>query len=375
MKVLVNYHMLTNSSWDTNIPVPEPVLDVFHAIHATARLYVTNCLRERKPLDRLLLSSPQLHSLRMNVYFDFVGVCPVVTGSSELQILKRCLMQGNSIKVLHLALENGSYGSAVSGLGIQDWEHGPLNFHWQDGDRFPALEEWGWSGFTRYVYSEQQLDMWRRCMDWAQVRILDFGDHPLTSMLPFPLLAGHVPRLNSLAVFISAEKQHDMHEPTRTVPIFAEFLRSISALEKLRLKWGYIPDCLSTILELQGHSLRELDLYQARSGDVWDQHRYIDILTKAPQLHHLRVRHSLSPVPFVDFQGTWYGHAIDSSPSAKYRTMEDISIEQRAQSERKHAAVMERINIRRKARALAAERTPEEIARVLELAGQNPRGE
>jgi hypothetical protein len=370
--------MLTNSSWDTNIPVPEPVLDVFHTTHAAACLHVTNCLRERKPLDRLLLSSPQLHSLRMNVYFDFVGVCPVVKGSSEFQILKRCLMQGNSIKVLHLALENVDkyfYGSAVSGLGIQDWEHGPLNFHWQDGDRFPALEEWGWSGLTHYVYSEQQLDMWRRCMDWTQLRVLDFGDHPLTSMLPFPSLAGHVPRLNSLAVFISAEKQHDMHEPTRTIPILEEFLRSIPALEKLRLKWNFIPDCLSTILALQGHSLRELDLYHARSGDAWDQHRYIDILTKAPQLHHLRVRHLSSQGPIVDFQGTWYGHAIDSSPSAKYTAMEDVGIEERAQSERKYAAMMECISNRCKARASAAERTPEEIAQVMELAERNPRGE
>jgi hypothetical protein len=370
--------MLTNSSWDTDIPVPKPALDVFHTNHATARLHVTNCLRERKPLDRPLLSSPQLHSLRINVYFDLVGVCPIVKGSSELQILKRCLMQGNSIKVIHLALENVDkhfYGSAISGLRIQDWEDGPLNFHWQDGDRFPALEEWGWSGLTHYVYSEQQLDVWRRCMDWTQLRVLDFGDHPLTSMLPFPSLVGNVPRLNSLAVFISAEKQHDMHEPTRTIPIFEEFLRSISALGKLRLRWDFIPDCLSTILALQGHSLRELDLYHACSGDAWDQHRYMDILTRAPQLYHLRVRHSSSQSPFVDFQGTWYGHAVDSSPFAKCTAMEDVSIEQRAQSERKHAAMMERIRNRCKGRESAPERTPEEIAQVLELADRNPRGQ
>jgi hypothetical protein len=175
--------MLTKSSWDTNIPIPEPVLNVFHTTHATACLYVTNRLRERKPLDRLLLSSPQLHSLQMNVYFDLVGVCPIVEGSSELQILRRYLMQGDSIKGLHLALEDvnkHSSRTAFSGPGIQDWEHGPLNFHWADGDAFPALEAWSWSGSTRYVYSEQQLDMWRRCMDWGQLRSLDFGEFPLT---------------------------------------------------------------------------------------------------------------------------------------------------------------------------------------------------
>jgi hypothetical protein len=207
----------------------------------------------------------------MNVYFDLVGVCPIVKGSSELQILRRYLMQGNSIEVLHLAHEDvnrHSSRTAFSGLGIQDWEYGPLNFHWQDGDRFPALEEWSWSGSTRYVYSEPQLDLWRQCMDWAQLRHLDFGDSPLTSMLPFASLAGHVPRLHSLAVFISAEKQHDMHEPTRTVPIFEEFLRSIPALEELRLIWDFFPNCLSTILVVQGHSLRKLDLYYNRSRDA-----------------------------------------------------------------------------------------------------------
>jgi hypothetical protein len=76
--------MLTNASWDTNILVPKPVLNIFHTAHATARLHVTNRSRERKPLDPLFLSSPQLHSLQMNVYFDLVGVCPIVKGSSEL---------------------------------------------------------------------------------------------------------------------------------------------------------------------------------------------------------------------------------------------------------------------------------------------------
>jgi hypothetical protein len=314
----------------------------------------------------------------MNVYFDLVGVCPIVEGSSELQILRRYLMQGNSIKVLHLALEDANIHSsrtAFSGLGIQHWEHGPLNFHWADGDALPALEAWTWSGSTSYVYSKPQLDMWRRCMDWGQLRSLDFGEFPLTSMLPFASLAGHVPRLRSLAVFISAKRQHDMHEPTRTIPIFKEFLRSIPALENLRLIWDFFPNCLSAILELQGHSLRKLDLHYARERDAWDQQWYIDILSQAPHLHHLRVGHISQQGSLVDFQGTWYGHAINSPPSAKYTAMKDVSIEMRAQSERKHAAMMERIRSRHEARAPAAERTPEEVAQVTALAARNPRGE
>lgn len=57
-------------------------------------------------MDQLLLSSPQLHPLQMNICFDPVDVCPLISGRSELQILKNCLIQGNSIKTLRLALED-----------------------------------------------------------------------------------------------------------------------------------------------------------------------------------------------------------------------------------------------------------------------------
>jgi hypothetical protein len=119
-------------------------------------------------MDCLLLSSPQLHSLRLNVYFDAPYVLPFVNGPSELQMLTQCLIRGNSIKVLHITLEYDDktlYGKTPSSLGVQSWEDGPFNFHWQDGDRFPALEECRWSGRTEYVFSEQQFNMWHRCMD------------------------------------------------------------------------------------------------------------------------------------------------------------------------------------------------------------------
>jgi hypothetical protein len=85
----------------------------------------------------------------MDVYFEPDWVCPFVDGCSEIQILKSCLLQGNSIKVLHLALEDvdrGRYWKTLLSLGVQSWEDGPLNFYWQNGDRFPALQEWQWSG-------------------------------------------------------------------------------------------------------------------------------------------------------------------------------------------------------------------------------------
>jgi hypothetical protein len=86
--------------------MPESVLESFHATHPTARLHVANCTRDRKPMNRLLLPSQQLHSLETNVYFEAADVCPHVDGRSEFQMLKKCLMRGNTIKVLHLGLED-----------------------------------------------------------------------------------------------------------------------------------------------------------------------------------------------------------------------------------------------------------------------------
>lgn len=328
-------------------------------------------------MDRLLLSSPQLHSLQMNVYFEASGVCPFVDGRNEFQIPKSCLLQGNSIKVLHLALEDvdkGLYWKTLPSLGVHCWEDGPLNFRWQDGDRFPALQEWRWSGRTEYVYSTQHLEMWRRCMDWRQLRVLDFGTQPITSMLPFESLASHVPQLAHLAVAISSHQGPDMREPARVVPIFENFLHSITALKILRLEWEFMPSYLPIILHHQGPSLRELDLCYVSNSNPWDRSQCIEVLTKAPRLCYLRVQTNTPPNPTVDLQGRWYDYTINSSPSEKYTVMEDVGIEQRERIERQHAAVMKRLRDRRQPEP-AVERTPQQIARTLELARINPRGE
>jgi hypothetical protein len=97
------------------------------------------------------------------------------------------------------------------------------------------------------------------------------GRNPVTTVLPFELLDGHVPQLISLSVLISSQKYHNMQDPTRTVLVFEMFLRSVPALEILRLTWNYIPECLLMVLHLQGRTLRELDLYYDCSVDPWNR--------------------------------------------------------------------------------------------------------
>jgi hypothetical protein len=257
-------------------------------------------------MDCLLLSSPQLHSLRLNVYFDAPYVHPSVNGPSELQILKQCLIRGNSIKVLHIALEYVDkmlYGKTPSSLGVQSWEDGPLNFHWQDGDRFPALEEWRWSGRTEYVFSEQQFNMWHRCMNWDQLRTLDFGFQPITTMLPFKSLAGRVQRLNRLSVAISSYHDADQRNAGSDILILEEFLHNVESLQKLKLRWRFLDDSLPMILHHQGHCIQELDIWYDHDSDPWDHNRGIDLLTQAPQLQFLRIMTNKAPNPTVDLQG------------------------------------------------------------------------
>jgi hypothetical protein len=156
-------------------------------------------------MDRILLSSPQLHSLERNVYYKGSYFQPHETGNSELQMLKQYLIQGNSIKNLHLALEKVNQRLSlehISKLHIEKWEDGPLNFHWQDGDRFPPLEKLRWKAAiellpTEYVHSSEQCSQWINCMDWNKLKVLDMGPLTTTSHL-IEHLIGNAQHLQSL---------------------------------------------------------------------------------------------------------------------------------------------------------------------------------
>ena len=273
-------------------------------MHPTARLHVTNLEREGKPLDRRLLSSTQLHSLRLSVYYDepdqnlYLESC-----HSEIQILKGYLMLGNSIKKLNLSFEDVKLTIHDKALvGLKDCAHGPLNFHWKEGDRFPTLEEWNVSeSFADYAYTAQHIDIWRRCMDWSLLRVLDLGRLNMytSSMLPIISLTAHVPRLESWTVTVSNCNEHDKKDPKRSLPILEEFLRNVLALERLRLVWHVIPDCLPIILQHQGSTLRELSLEDLGDTAPWSHQLFLDILSKAPQLCHLDVE---TPNQYSEFE-------------------------------------------------------------------------
>jgi len=318
-------------------------------MHPTARLHVTNLEREGKPLDRRLLSSTQLHSLRLSVYYDELDQNLYPEGCrSELRILKGYLMLGNSIKKLDLSFEDAKLTIHDKALiGLKDCAHGPLNFHWQEGDRFPTLEEWTMSeSFADYAYTAQHMDMWHRCMDWSLLRVLDLGRLNMypSSMLPIISLTGHVPRFESLSLAVFNYNENAKKDPKRSLSILEEFLRNVLGLQSLRLEWEGIPDCLPIILQHQGSTLRELGLEDRGDTAPWSHQLFFDILSKAPQLCHLKVETSNQHSEF-ELEGRWSGKAVNSSPSEKYKSMEHMHMSFQVNKAKAEASVLKRLNM------------------------------
>lgn len=88
-------------------------------------------------------------------------------------------MQVNSINALRHSLECVDmplFEDAAAKLKSGEWRECPFDFHWQDGDRFPALEEFNWRGSTEHIFSTEQCEYWARCMDWSKLRNLDLGE-------------------------------------------------------------------------------------------------------------------------------------------------------------------------------------------------------
>jgi hypothetical protein len=142
--------MLITVSWNIKSPIEQDVLQVLLETTPHVRLYVEQRQRNHAILDQTLLSSPQLHSLDTTVYYFPNHPTTVMHAHSELQILKRCLVQGNNIKKLRIAFQNAGSQKVLDEAGAKRnlalWEHGPLNFHWKDGAQFPGLQVLAWRG-------------------------------------------------------------------------------------------------------------------------------------------------------------------------------------------------------------------------------------
>ncbi|KAF2468291.1 uncharacterized protein BDR25DRAFT_316403 [Lindgomyces ingoldianus] len=291
-------------------------LTLFHKTQPSARLDVVYRDRQYTPIDRALLSSPQLHTLDINAYYDSSDSF----GRSELQILKKCLVEGNSVKVLRLGFDGvwlpRKYSEHDPRVRFQDWEGvttGKLNFHWQRGDRFPALEELKIQ-YPHYQFTPDHCNMWARVMDWSKLRKLDLNRGSPRHL--FAALKDQLPNLKYLKFGIwgpnPGNSTWDLQPLDTGLPILSAFIVSITALNELRFKSFAYEDfmaALSIILEHQGAHLKRLDIScRAYGMNAWKVEQYMEVLGKAPDLEYMKAK-----IKDGHLEGTWEdgGRALD----------------------------------------------------------------
>jgi hypothetical protein len=146
--VVINATGLQSLTWNmhysTGTEYGNKFLDRFHKTHPSAKLTVICRHRSLTPMDRALLSSPQLYAVDISVLYSGDMISTV----GELQMLKKCLSDGDSVKVLCISFQMVLWPIQCEHNdprpGFKNWEgleDGPCNFQWKKEDRFPSLHK------------------------------------------------------------------------------------------------------------------------------------------------------------------------------------------------------------------------------------------
>lgn len=296
-------------------------LTLFHRTHPSARLDVVYRNRQYTPIDCALLSSPQLHALDVSVYYNN----GTASGSNELETLKKCLIKGNSVKVLRLGFEGvwlpHKYNENDPRVRFQDWESvtfGRLNFSWQKGDRFPALEELKIQ-YCRYEFTPDNCNMWAQVMDWSKLCKLNLNKGSPRNL--FAALQDQVPNLRYLKFGIWNYNPGYSNwglDPLDTgLPILSAFIASITALRELNFKTYAYEDFMATLpimLEHQGRHMKKLKINcQAYGMNAWEVEQYLEVFEKAPDLEYLK-----AIIKQGILEGTWEGRTRALNPWEKF---------------------------------------------------------
>ncbi|KAF2107922.1 hypothetical protein BDV96DRAFT_505458 [Lophiotrema nucula] len=305
---------LQSLTWKTNIPIIAEHLQAFQKHHSHAKLYVINHDRGFNPIARDLLSSPRLHTLDTPIlYRDRWGSL-----QSQLHIVKRCLMQGNSIKVLRLRFKDVTSTSPWMDDDFQDWQgasQGPCNFHWQNGDYLPALEELSVNPEC-YLFTSDDCAMWAKVMDWSNLRRLElYQGAPRHLLLA---LTNKVPNLEYLQCGINSTAT--WHPLDTGLHILTDFIASITALQEITFrttKYSDLMDTLTIVLQRHGKTLRRLDLScPSFDSKQWLPNQYVQVLKQVPELETFRVELNNTTAT-----GRWDGETKKLVRWQKYETL------------------------------------------------------
>lgn len=306
-----NIRALETLTWSTWLPITSPILNCLHEAHPSARLVAIALERNDLPLDELLLSSPQLHTLdiKLSVLYDKNFRKPM--GKSEAQHLKSLLIQGSSLKVLKLQFEKIKHGSKAARNRLQCYgpsELDPVSFRFQEEEMMPTLEEltlggaFNWQYADRWRMERNAIAEWRAHQDWSAMKKLDLrldhGDYMLSG------LTGSVPCLQSLKIKII---------PAR-VETLCRFLEHVPSLSHFHVESYMDPDSESFYALFPKLPSQLVSLYMDLSSQqLCLPRQFLDLLARFPFLRVLAYNSYIEQT-----FGAWPYSPTPISPSDKF---------------------------------------------------------
>lgn len=273
--------------------MPDDVFALIATKWANVRVHVTSLDRAGSngsgsapiPIDTKLLSSPKLRSLDYRVYAYWTYETRTrVELWSEFAALKSCLLQATSLKSLHLWLDTNA--SSVQ----ESWKVGPLNLQFEEGERFPALEELSLES-GEFQLTEQHCHQWLTAMDWSKLRRLNLMHGCPDKFIS--ALTGNVPQLQALSLgFFPYYPPVGKWKP-ETVSTVDKFLNSINGLTELVAiivyPWNF-HRIWDSILMQHGPTLRKLHaIVSSRYYKGWDVERVRRLVENCPLLETLYI--------------------------------------------------------------------------------------
>lgn len=273
------------------------------ALHARPKIRLEVFIPERygKPMQHALLASPSLHKLDFTIFgFVYQKPCP-----SEFRTFKRLLGKGGGLKSLTLHVSD--YGDKAPTVR-PDLEEGELNFNFEPGDNFPALEELILDCYDRYYLSAAHCDIWTTCMNWSYLKNLDLGH--ATPQYLLPTLTGLVPQLKRLrfGFWRNAHRSNASWGSSQDLKVVINFVQSIKALEEIVLiSWDDV-QCTQirpAIFTQHGDSLRTVE-HDLDFRDSWNLGHFEELREKVSGLEELNVTIQMERVkPLPESLSRW----------------------------------------------------------------------
>lgn len=262
---------------------------------------------------RLDVEHESVQFLRTTNLFSLAILVPKdreITGTS-LTELKKVVMNASNLRVLNVQVPSVNLLDFISG-------NPPKVFQFETNDRFPPLEELRLC-CNNHFFSIGSWMSWSACMDWTQLRLLDFGwTYQAFYMKDF---CGKLPSLRTFRTGIYRTEQAQELDLFLTPLTRLEELYILSFIAKLNFplalpsqrahslrRLGYhspmiggkiLPDQFSSAEQLDELNEKYSNLVSLgidmQSDPVWPI-RIMSSLARFTHLRHLQVHHDMSAI-------------------------------------------------------------------------------